>query len=54
MVDNLKKRGYPVYTERAGSMLRVRVGHYPDRKAAEKTLRKLEAIGLHPNVLSPE
>lgn len=54
MVANLKQRGYPVYTERAGTMVRVRVGSYPSREAAEKIRARLEAIGLHPNVLNRE
>jgi DedD protein len=54
MLDNLKKRGFPAYIEKVNGMLRVRVGGYPSREAAEKTRQKLEAIGLHPNVISPE
>lgn len=54
MLDNLKKRGFPAYTEKVGGMLRVRVGGYPSREAAEKVKLKLEAIGLHPNVINPE
>lgn len=54
MAANLKQRGYPVYTEQAGAMVRVRVGSYPSREAAEKIRVRLEAIGLHPNVLNPE
>lgn len=54
MLDNLKKRGFPAYTEKVGGMLRVRVGGYPSREAAEKVKLKLEAIGLHPNLINPE
>lgn len=54
MVANLKQRGYPVYTEQAGAVVRVRVGNYPSREAAEKIRVKLEALGLHPNVLNPD
>ncbi|MDP2759480.1 MAG: SPOR domain-containing protein [Sideroxyarcus sp.] len=54
MVANLKQRGYPAYTEQADLMLRVRVGNYPSKEAAEKIRLKLEAIGLHPNVLNLE
>ncbi len=54
MYDNLKKRGFPAFTEKAGGMLRVRVGEYPSREAAEKVKLKLEAIGLQPNVINPE
>jgi DedD protein len=54
MLDNLKKRGFTAYVEKVNGMLRVRVGGYPSREAAEKAKLKLEAIGLHPNVISPE
>ncbi|GAB4120299.1 MAG: SPOR domain-containing protein [Sideroxydans sp.] len=54
MAANLKQRGYPVYTEQASGMVRVRVGSYPDKAAADKVRAKLEAIGLHPNVLNLE
>lgn len=54
MVANLKQRGYPVYTERVGKMVRVRVGNYPSREAADKVRARLEKIGLHPNVLGQE
>jgi len=54
MVANLKQRGYPAYTEQADLMLRVRVGNYPSKEAAEKIRIRLEAIGLHPNVVNLE
>jgi DedD protein len=54
MLDNLKKRGFPAYTEKSGGMLRVRIGRYPSREAAEKAKKKLETIGLHPNLINPE
>lgn len=54
MLDNLKKRGFPAYTEKVGNMLRVRVGGYPSREAAEKVQGKLQAIGLQPNLINPE
>jgi DedD protein len=54
MLDNLKKRGFPAYTEKVGGMLRVRVGGYPSREATEKVKLKLEAIGLQPNLINPE
>lgn len=50
----LSKSGFHVYTEKAGSNMRVRVGSYPTREAAEKIKHKLEAIGLHPNVINLE
>ncbi|MEW5905025.1 MAG: SPOR domain-containing protein [Pseudomonadota bacterium] len=51
MYDSLKQKGFPAYTEKVSGMLRVRVGSYPSREAAEKVKQKLEAIGLHPNVI---
>ncbi|GAB5606093.1 SPOR domain-containing protein [Sideroxyarcus sp. TK5] len=54
MLENLRKRGFPAYTEKVAGMLRVRVGGYPSREAAEKVKLKLEAIGLKPNVINPE
>ncbi|OHC85989.1 MAG: hypothetical protein A3J87_03570 [Sideroxydans sp. RIFOXYB12_FULL_59_6] len=54
MLDNLKKRGFPAFTEKSGGMVRVRVGGYPSREAAEKVKAKLESIGLKPNVINPE
>ncbi|MDD2701680.1 MAG: SPOR domain-containing protein [Sideroxydans sp.] len=54
MLDNLKKRGFPAYTEKVAGMLRVRVGGYPSRESAEKVKLKLEAIGLQPNLINPE
>jgi len=54
MLDNLKRRGFPAYIEKVNGMSRVRVGGYPSREAAQKVKLKLEAIGLHPNIISPE
>lgn len=50
----LGKQGYHAYIEKAGKVVRVRVGGYPSRDAAEKALRKLEAHGTHGNVVSLE
>ncbi len=50
----LIKEGFHAYTEKAGGVMRVRVGSYSSREAAEKTKRKLEGIGLHPNVVNLE
>ena len=47
----LSKRGFRVYTEHVDDKVRVRVGPYPTREAAEKSRRKLEAEGLHPNIV---
>ena len=44
----LKKLGFRVYTEKTGSNVRVRVGPYTTRQAAETDLHKLEAKGMHP------
>lgn len=44
--------GFHAYTEKAGNATRVRVGSYPTHDAADKAKRKLEAQGLHPNVVS--
>lgn len=50
--DSLAKQGYHAYTEKIGHNIRVRVGSYPTHDAADKARRKLEAQGLHPNVVS--
>lgn len=44
----LSKQGLPAYTEKVGSNVRVRVGPYPTRAAAEKELNKLKAQGMRP------
>jgi DedD protein len=44
----LKKLGFHAYTEKVGSNIRVRVGPYATRQAAETDLHKLEAKGMHP------
>ncbi len=50
--DKLRKQGWPVYTEKAGSAVRVRVGPYSTREAADKALHTLEAQGMHPTLVS--
>jgi DedD protein len=50
----LGKHGYHVYTEKMGNVLRVRVGSYPTREAAEKVKSKLEAQGMPSNVVNLE
>jgi DedD protein len=50
----LSKQGYHAYTEKAGGVVRVRVGSYPTREAAEKIKSKLEKQGTHSNVLNLE
>jgi len=54
MNAKLSKDGFQVYTEKVGNMVRVRVGSYPTREAADKIKLKLEKIGLHPNVVNLE
>ncbi len=48
----LVKEGFKAYTEKIADKTRVRVGPFPTREAAEKTLRKLEALGLHPEIIT--
>lgn len=48
----LAKQGFHAYTEKVGNTTRVRVGGYPTHDAADKAKRKLEAQGLHPNVVN--
>jgi DedD protein len=50
----LSKQGYHAYTEKVGSVLRVRVGGYPTREAAEKIQAKLAAHGTQANVVPLE
>lgn len=50
----LSKQGYHAYTEKAGSVVRVRVGSYPTREAAERAQGKLEAQGTQSNVVNLE
>jgi len=51
-LDKLKKWGFRAYTEKAGDMIRVRVGPYADREKAEKARQQLEKHGLHPVILN--
>lgn len=52
--EKLSKQGFHAYTEKTGDKVRVRVGSYPSREAAEKARHKLESLGLglHPNVIN--
>jgi DedD protein len=52
--SRLSKQGYHAYTEKAGNVIRVRVGSYPTREAAEKIQSKLEAHGTKSNVVNLE
>ena len=51
---NLLSQGIKVYTEKAGDKIRVRVGPYATREAADKMRSKLESKGLHPNIVALE
>jgi DedD protein len=50
----LGKLGYHAYTEKAGTVVRVRVGSYPTLDAAEKAKGKLETQGMQANVVNLE
>jgi len=50
----LYKEGYHAYTEKAGNVIRVRVGSYPTLEAAEKVKSKLETQGMPSNVINLE
>lgn len=50
----LSKQGYHAYTEKAGSVVRVRLGSYPTQDAAEKVKGKLEAQGMRSDVINLE
>lgn len=51
-LGKLKKWGFKAYSEKAGDMMRVRVGPYADREKAEKVRLQLEKHGLHPVVMN--
>jgi len=46
--QKLHKLGFRAYTEKVGNNVRVRVGPYASRAAAQKDLNKLKAQGMHP------
>jgi DedD protein len=50
--DKLHKQGFPSYTEKTGTKIRVRVGGYTTRAEADKVRRKLEIQGMKPNVVN--
>jgi DedD protein len=52
--DKLIKRGWHVYTEKAGGTMRVRVGPYGARAEAEKAQHKLESQGVRPAAVVTE
>ena len=48
----LSQEGYHAYTEKAGAVVRVRVGSFPTQEAAEKVKGKLETQGMEANVIN--
>ena len=48
---NLIQQGFKVYTEKVDNKLRVRIGPYSTREAANKARHKLEEKGLHSNIV---
>jgi len=46
------KQGFHTYTEKTGSNVRVRIGPYATRQAAEQDMRKLETQGMHPVLIT--
>ncbi len=51
LLEKLRKQGFHAYTEKAGATVRVRVGPYPSRAAAEQVLHKLSAQGMQPAIV---
>jgi cell division septation protein DedD len=56
LVAKLKEKGYPAYraigkVPQKGIWFRVRVGKYPSRSEASKTLQKLKKLGLKPIIV---
>lgn len=49
---NLKGKGFSAYTEKAGSVTRVRVGPFASRAEAERTAERLRASGVN-SVVAP-
>lgn len=45
--SELKSRGFAAYTEKAGSVTRVRVGPFANKEQAEKAAERLRANGLN-------
>lgn len=48
----LSKEGFKAYTEKVADKTRVRVGPFVARELAEKARHKLEAQGLHPEIVA--
>jgi cell division septation protein DedD len=56
LVAKLKKKGFPAYRAigkipQKGIWFRIRVGQYPSRSEANKTLQKLKKLGLKPIIV---
>jgi len=51
---NLQQQGFKAYTENMGNKVRVRTGPYSTREEANKVHHKLEAKGLHSNIVELE
>ena len=51
LLDKLRKQGWHAYTAKAGDTIRVRVGPYSSRNAAEQARRKLEGQGMQPAIV---
>jgi len=51
---NLNQQGIKAYTEKLGNKTRVRAGPYASREEANKVRHKLEAKGLHSNIVELE
>ena len=52
IAGDLKKRGFAAYTEKAGSMTRVRIGPYRVREDADRAAQRLRAGGVSGSVMS--
>ncbi|GHT82783.1 hypothetical protein AGMMS49543_08360 [Betaproteobacteria bacterium] len=51
IVAELKKLGFSAYTEKAGSMTRVRIGPVVDQRAGEQVVARLKAQGYDSKVV---
>ncbi len=51
---NLVQQGFKAYTEKVGNKIRVRIGPYATREAANKARHKLEEKGLHSNIVEQD
>lgn len=50
LANELKAKGFPAYTEKAGAVTRVRVGPYGARAEADRAAERLKALGQSPVV----